>query len=162
MDSLSPWNENSNDEIRHFSGTATYMKRFQLKKQTDSLALDLGDVGVLARVTLNGHDLGTLWKAPFRVDITDAVRPGENRLEVEVTNLWVNRLIGDERFGRFDKTAAWLSAGDPTPKDALRETVVVHSHYKKNDDLQPSGLIGPVKVLHETFHELNEDLIPDR
>ena len=62
------------------------------------LFLDLGRVQVLAEVIVNGKNLGILWKLPFRVEVTDAIHPGDNDLEIRVTNLWPNRLIGDEQL----------------------------------------------------------------
>lgn len=147
---LSPWNANDNDEIKYFSGTATYRKTFHLTQTEGTLMLDLGDVGVMARVTLNGREQRTLWKSPFRVDVTNAAKVGRNDLEVEVTNLWVNRLIGDARFGKADKTARWLAAGESPPADAVRKTIVVHGYQKRDDSLLPSGLIGPVTLLQNS------------
>ena len=147
FDHLIPWNESPNEEIKFFSGTATYKTTFQLGKLNSRLLLDLGKVEVLARVTLNGKDLGTLWKPPFRVDVSSAAKAGANTLEVEVTNLWVNRLIGDERFADFGKTyPAWLTDGKPMPGDAPRKTFAAFNHWKKDSPLVPSGLIGPVTL----------------
>ncbi len=147
FDQLTPLNENSNDEIKHFSGTAVYHTTFDLAQIKSSLVLDLGKVEVLARVTLNGKDLGTLWKPPFRVDISQAAIPGKNQLEVEVTDLWVNRLIGDAALPDFDaKTRQEILAGKPLPADAPRQTFLVFKRWKKTDKLVPSGLIGPVVI----------------
>jgi hypothetical protein len=110
--------------------------------------LDLGTVRNLARVRLNGQDLGVVWTAPWEVAITAAVRPTGNQLEIEVANLWVNRLIGDERFpddgvqaGRWPE---WVVKG--TPRPSQRFTFTTHRVYSKDDPLQPSGLIGPVTI----------------
>ena len=88
--------------MKYFSGTATYSKQLKLSPGAPSgerrLYLDLGWVHVIAQVRLNDKDLGLLWKPPFRVDITAAARRGDNKLEVLVTNQWVNRLIGDEQL----------------------------------------------------------------
>jgi hypothetical protein len=91
--------------------------------------LDLGRVEVVASVTLNGVDLGSLWKAPFAVDVTKALRPGKNRLVVKVANVWANRLIAD--------------AGLP---EARRVSWVTYNPYKPSDRLLPSGLFGPVRL----------------
>jgi len=147
FDRLTPWNENTNDEIKYFSGTATYKTTFELPKQNARLVLDLGKVEVLARVTLNGKDLGTLWKPPFQVDATQVAKAGANQLEVEVTDLWVNRLIGDERFPNWGAGfPGWLTAGKAPPADAPRKTFEPMRPWKKSDPLVPSGLIGPVTL----------------
>lgn len=156
---LTPWNEHANEEVRHFSGTATYRKTFDLQQTSGSLMLDLGQVEVLANVTLNGRDLGTLWRSPFRVDITDAAKPGRNKLVVEVTNLWANRLIGDARLGKTDSKSAWLTAGKAPPANARRKTMVAHQHYKKGDALLRSGMMGPVTVLQSDRSKTAQDVL---
>ena len=94
--------QHSDPGVKYFSGTATYSKQISVPSRTRSgdrrLYLDLGWVHAVAQVRVNGRDLGLLWKPPFRADITQAVRPGENKLEVLVTNHWINRLIGDEQL----------------------------------------------------------------
>jgi hypothetical protein len=147
--------------IRHFSGQATYRKTIHIPADLlaagRELHLDLGEVAVIAEVTLNGRDLGTLWRAPFRVDITAAAKPGANELAVRVTDLWVNRLIGDavpDPKTKNDKkpraggnvTAPWpewLTTG-VIPSDYPKTTFVAFSHWKADDKLVPAGLIGPV------------------
>ena len=94
--------------------------------------LDLGRVRNIAQVRVNGKDLGLVWKAPFRVDVTKALKPGTNRLEVKVTNLWVNRLIGDAQPDATDKY-----------------TFTTQAFYKADSPLLPSGLLGPVRLLSE-------------
>ena len=102
LSQLDSWSRHDDASMRYFSGTATYTTTFALPAGVPAVGhsfhLDLGRVAVLARVKVNGHDLGVVWKAPFRVDVTDAVRAGENALELDVTNLWVNRMIGDEQL----------------------------------------------------------------
>ena len=113
--------------------------------------LDLGQVEVIARARLNGRDLGVLWHPPFRVEITDALQAGANTLEVEVTNLWINRLIGDEQQPddcEWDGKALarwpdWLQSGQPRPS-AKRVAFTTWKHWTAADPLQPSGLLGPV------------------
>ena len=101
FDRLISWPEHADAGIKYFSGTATYRKTIAIPAAclgTDrTLQLDLGRVKEIAEVRLNGQDLGILWKSPFRVDITRAAKAGDNELEVRVTNLWPNRLIGDEQ-----------------------------------------------------------------
>ena len=114
--------------------------------------LVLGDVKNLAEVRLNGKDLGVLWKPPFRLEITDAVRVGKNRLEIRVTNLWPNRLIGDEQLPddrewkgkELRAWPDWLLAGKPSPTG--RFTFTTWHHWTKDSPLLPSGLLGPVTI----------------
>jgi hypothetical protein len=91
------------------------------------LELDLGEVRELARVRLNGRDLGVLWKKPFRVPASSAVRAGENHIEIDVTNFWPNRLIGDQRL---------------PPEQRLTHTNI--TKFRADSPLLPSGLLGPV------------------
>ncbi len=84
----------------------------------------------LAEVSVNGKPLGVLWKAPFRVDVTSALKPGANTLEIKVTNLWVNRLIGDQQ-----------------PDAAKKYTYTAQQFYRADSPLLPSGLLGPVQVV---------------
>ncbi|MEI6604519.1 MAG: glycosyl hydrolase, partial [Verrucomicrobiota bacterium] len=125
---LFSWPEHPDAAIRYFSGTAIYRKSFELPPAHSNTAdrcllLDLGRVEVIAEVMLNGKDLGILWKTPFQVDVTAAARPGANDLEVRVTNLWPNRLIGDEQFpddvawdgARIAAWPEWLVKGTPRP-----------------------------------------------
>src|SRR5439155_9775730 len=100
LDHLASWTTHSDPGVKYFSGTATYMKDFdvpaELPGRDRRIFLDLGAVKNLAEVTLNGTDLGVLWKPPFRAEITGCVKPGGNHLEVKLTNLWPNRMIGDQ------------------------------------------------------------------
>lgn len=157
LDRLIPWNEQSEAGVRYFSGTATYAKTLQLPKPPvvagSRMYLDLGRGAVMAEVKLNGRDLGILWKPPFRVDITDAMKPGDNALEVKVVNLWINRLIGDEQLpedsertprGNLKSWPSWLDAGKPSPTG--RFTFTSWRLWKKDDTLVESGLIGPVTL----------------
>ncbi len=132
-----PIAERAEDGIRHYAGTAVYRTRFDvpqgLRGSGDRLVLDLGGVKHLAAVRLNGKPLGVLWAVPFRVDVTDAVKPAGNVLEVEVTNFWPNRLIGD--------------AALPAEKRVTRTNVTT---FDKDSPLHPSGLLGPVRILRST------------
>ncbi|MBD2752873.1 glycosyl hydrolase [Spirosoma validum] len=166
---LLPLNTHDQDGVKHFSGTATYTKTLNIPANVLSankrLFLDLGRVEVMANVTVNGKNLGTLWKRPYRIDITDAVKSGDNSLEVKVTNLWPNRLIGDEYLPDPDKFTpgggaggfaslsngaivelpAWYKDGKPKPADG-RVTFTTWKHYNKDSPLLDSGLIGPVML----------------
>jgi hypothetical protein len=179
---LVSWTEHAEDGVKYFSGTATYRTEFEWKPEQPrnpnrdevelgtanagqrsgkletrnpqlETHLDLGDVKNIAEVTLNGVELGILWKPPFRVDISDAVRPGKNRLEIRITNLWPNRLIGDQQLPpdcEWNPNLAlkdwpqWLLDGKPSPTGRL--TFTTWHHWKKDDALLPSGLLGPVKI----------------
>jgi hypothetical protein len=173
LENLSSWSEHSDAGVKYFSGAGTYRKRFTLpiedgppkveggtsgKSKRGNLKslihLDLGKVAVMAEVKLNGKDLGVLWKPPYRVDITDAVKTGENALEIKVVNLWINRMIGDELLpedserddtGMLLKWPQWLEEGKPNPTG--RFTFTSWRLWKQNEPLQESGLLGPVQVL---------------
>jgi hypothetical protein len=132
FDSLVPLNERAEPGIKYFSGIATYAKEFTAPKGWRSgrpLWLDLGEAHEVAEVLVNGQHAGYAWHAPYRVDISAAAKPGRNRLEVRVANLWVNRLVGDAQPGAQKVT--WTAL--PT--------------YRKDARLRPSGLIGPVTIL---------------
>jgi hypothetical protein len=144
FDRLIPWNEHSEEGIRYFSGAAVYYKTFQLDaRQAKGLVrLDLGRVKCLAHVTLNGKRLGVLWTAPWTIDLTGAVQSGSNALEVEVTNTWTNRLIGDARLPESQWRTKTIVRRDP-------EYTGRNPHlrgYLATDPLQPSGLLGPVEL----------------
>jgi len=143
FDKLASWTTRPETGIKYFSGTATYVKEIVIPdalvgKET-SLYLDLGRVKELAEVRLNGKDLGVLWKPPFRVEISQAIKPGINLLEVKVTNLWPNRQIGD----------AFLLESE-------RITRTNDTTYKKESALLESGLLGPVKILVAERRELSQ------
>jgi hypothetical protein len=152
---LMSWSEHPEFGIRYFSGTVSYTKKIQvpagLLGAGKRLYLDLGDVREFARVRLNGKLLANLWKPPFRIDITNAAKAGENDLQVEVTNLWVNRLIGDEQFPddmgwageRLSKWPDWFVKGEKRPQPG-RKTFTTWRHNRKDTPLLPSGLLGPV------------------
>jgi hypothetical protein len=134
MAKLSPLNEAEDKGVRYFSGIATYSSRFTLPKgakRGQPLWLDLGKVGDLAEVRVNGQLAGTSWFAPYRLDIGRYVKSGSNRLEVKVANLWVNRLIGDKQPG------------------AEKITFTAAPTYKPDAPLRPSGLMGPVTLWSE-------------
>jgi hypothetical protein len=154
---LASWSLNSDSGVRYFSGTATYSRNLPVPANLlgagKALYLDLGEVKNIAEVTLNGTRLGILWKPPFRVNISGAARAGDNRLEVAVTNLWPNRLIGDEQLpddavwtdGHLAAWPQWLLDGKPSPTGRI--AFATWKHWHKNDPLLPSGLLGPVRLL---------------
>jgi hypothetical protein len=129
---LQSWTARPEDGIKYYSGTATYRKSFDLppalRGSQARVALDLGEVKYVAQVRLNGIDLGPLWTKPFRVEITNALKPSGNVLEVDVANLWPNRIIGDSRL---------------PPERRYTHTNIV---YKQETPLWESGLLGPVRL----------------
>ena len=145
---LANWTGLPQDGIKYYSGKATYRKKFDLDQniliqtkkgeQKDRLFLDLGNVKNVAEIRLNGRNLGILWCAPWRVDITNAIREKGNMLEIDVINLWANRVIGDlnlPKAKRFTKT-----------HDAFRFDML-----KSDTPLLDSGLLGPVRILTSPF-----------
>ena len=134
---LSSWIDSQDKGVKYFSGTGTYTKSVEAPhewfKQGTTLWLDLGDVKNLADVEINGKPAGVLWHAPFRADVTGILKPGHNEITIKVTNLWVNRLIGDQQP---DATKKYTFA-DVTP-------------YKADSPLLPSGLLGPVRILQRS------------
>jgi len=149
FDKLEDWSRNSNDGIRYYSGIATYRQRFDLPSAASGkLFLDLGDVKNMARVKLNGKDLGVVWTFPWRVEISGVVRAKDNELEIEVANLWANRLIGDEKLPddgiHNNQWPEWLSKG--LPRTSGRYTFATFKHYSAGSPLLPSGLLGPVTI----------------
>ncbi len=150
--------------VKYFSGTSAYTKSINIPASSiaagKKLFLDLGRVEVIAQLKVNGKDLGILWKRPYMADISSAVKAGANTIEVKVTNLWPNRLIGDEEVAemyKFPKSPAgvtianqgltelpdWYKQGLPKPNDG-RVAFTTWKHYLKGAPLLESGLIGPV------------------
>ena len=138
MEKLSDLSLSTDPGVKYFSGIATYAKNVEAPADWFGngarLFLDLGDVKFLATVTVNGKDLGEVWHAPYRIDVTSALKAGTNQIEVKVVNTWVNRLIGDEQPG-----ATKITFTDVKP-------------YKANSQLQSSGLLGPVTLIQSKVH----------
>jgi len=132
---LLDWSKSDVDGIKYYSGIATYKKSFSISDTefTDNKRywLDLGDVEVIGRVKLNGKDIGTRWIDPYKIEITGDLCSGENVLEIEVANLWANRLIGDAKLPA-EQRITWTTFTDA---------------YNARSPLLPSGLTGPVRVL---------------
>ena len=156
---LISWTRRPEDGIKYYSGKATYRRTFDLEpaaaaRPRERMSLDLGAVKAVAEVRLNGRPLGVLWTAPWRVDITDSVRPAGNALEIDVISLWANRVIGDLNL----------------PKD--KRLTVTHDAFRfdmitQTTSLLDSGLLGPVSVLREAgesdiFPALDESRPSDR
>jgi hypothetical protein len=134
LDSLFSWTRSADRGVRYFSGSATYATDVALPSDAlgagQRVALDLGVVKEIAEVSVNGTPAGgILWKPPFRADVTDALKPGVNHIEVRVTNLWPNRMIGD------------LQPGVTT-----RYTFTDFRPFTKDSPLLESGLLGPVRL----------------
>ena len=175
FDALADWTASDDPFVRYFSGTATYetvLPDIPASCRGDKVRvrLDLGEVKNLAEVTVNGTAYPVLWKPPFVVDVTEALRPGAgaNRLTVRVTNYWANRLIGDEELpadceyepdanpaakdwpGQAVKDVPdWVRAGKRSPSG--RYTFSTWRHFRKGDALLPSGLLGPVRLERRLF-----------
>jgi hypothetical protein len=132
FDQLVSWPQRSEEGIKYYSGTATYWKTFDLPENLRGrrLVLELGEVKHVAEVRLNGKNLGILWAMPFRVDVTEAILPTENKLEIEVVNFWPNRIIGDQFL--------------PPEKRFTRTNI---RKLTKDTPLMDSGLLGPVRLL---------------
>jgi len=140
LNTLTAWNDSPDKGVKYFSGTGTYTKTMQASadwfKPGAKLWIDLGYVKNLAEVTVNGKALGVVWHAPYRVDVTSALKPGANEVTIKVTNAWVNRLIGDQQ-----------------PDATTKYTFADVKPYKANSPLLPSGLLGPVKLEKETAQQ---------
>ena len=137
---LKSWTEHENPGIRNFSGTARYKTQFAIPRQwfekDSKIYLDLGKLWTLGEVTLNGRSLGIVWKPPYRIEITNAAGTGQNKLEVEITNTWANRLVGDAKLPpdqRYCKTNIKHSGTPGIPWEDI--------------PLRESGLLGPVELV---------------
>ena len=143
FDSLVSWTESLEDGIKYFSGKVMYDNEFVLdEKQIKSdlqINLDFGEIKKTTRVYLNGQEVGTLWKSPYRLKILAFVKPGKNRLSVEVANVWSNRIIGDLN-NKGEKMYTWSNST---------------SHYNKDSELIRSGLIGPVTIQFSKIFIIN-------
>ena len=133
FDTLASYTASSDPGVKYFSGTATYTNAFVLgkklfaqKTRPQRIILDLGAVRDLAEVYVNGRKLGVVWHAPFRMDVTDAVKAGRNTLEIKVVNVWHNRLVGDVQPGA--QPVAWTQV----------------AFYKADEPLLEAGL--PVRI----------------
>jgi hypothetical protein len=165
LPALKSLSESDDAQVRYFSGTATYRTTVNvdaaLLGASKRVELDLGDVRDLVTVRVNGKNIGVLWHPPFACDITSALQPGANTLELGVANTWHNRLVGDEQFppdfefgtdrgvdkGRALKAYPdWFVKNQPRP-ETNRFAFVNWFYHRKDTPLIPSGLIGPVQLI---------------
>ncbi len=150
FDTLRDWTTRPEPGIRYYSGIATYRKSFKLDRIPEGKTfLDLGVVRDMARVRLNGKDLGVIWCAPWRTDISEVLKTGANQVEIEIANRWTNRMIGDKQPA--DSAVRTVVAppgfmGGQTFK-AGRYTYCLDNLYHLKSPLLPSGLIGPVQLM---------------
>lgn len=162
FDLLEDWTQRPEKGIKYYSGTAVYRQSFDAQPTDAPLYLDLGTVHHLARVRLNGRDLGVVWCAPWGVTVPKGLLKSKNNLlEIEVTNVWANRLIGDEQepadcewkngymggryLGRFPD---WFVKGEKRPSSG-RYTFCTWNYFNADSKLIPSGLLGPVRLMSE-------------
>jgi hypothetical protein len=160
---LQSWHRHADPGVRHFSGTAACTRVLDVPADFlgagKRVVLDLGRVEVVAQVRVNGRAFAPLWMEPYRIDITDAVHAGANALEIRVTNLWANRLIGDEALpAENDYESAgeqhgirrlpdWYAQNEPKPAGG-RTTFSTWQFFKSGEPLLESGLLGPVRLLN--------------
>jgi alpha-L-rhamnosidase len=149
FDNLQDWTTRSEPGIKYYSGIATYRKNVNVADVPKGKThLDLGVVHDMARVRLNGKDLGVVWCAPWRIEVTDAIKAGDNSLEIEVVNRWANRLIGDKQPADANARTVERPEGllGAEPIKTGRHTFTTHDPYKNDSPLVPSGLLGPVRI----------------
>jgi len=164
---LTSLHEHKDDAVKYFSGTSVYTTSFDFhgSLKDKHWLLDLGRVEVIAELSINGKNFGIIWKRPYSADITTALKPGINIVEIKVTNLWPNRLIGDEQIpdpdkfspgggssglesvtkGNIEQLPEWYIEGKPKPANG-RVTFTTWKHFSKDSPLLESGLIGPVML----------------
>jgi hypothetical protein len=170
FDKLTAWNEHANEEIRYFSGTATYRKKVTIEQKTgDEIRyfLSLEKLHDMAEIRINGKKAALVWTPPYYSDITSYLRQGENRIEILVTNTWVNRLIGDEHLPpdlpykpQPDGTAQLLELPDwldnPASRKSDRRTFGTWKHYHADSPLAKAGLEGKAYIIPSKKIELKE------
>lgn len=131
FEKLTDWSLNSNGSIKYYSGTAVYQTSFEWNEETknQNIWIELGEVNNLAEVSINGVNCGVAWTAPFRLNITKALKKGTNMLEIKVTNTWANRIIGDHNLPE-NQQVTWTNA----------------PYRLQGNSLLKAGLLGPVEI----------------
>jgi hypothetical protein len=155
FDKLQDWTDHEMRGIKYYSGIGIYKKTFNISNiESKKYYLDLGEVNDIARVKLNGKDMGVIWCAPWRIDISSALKEGENKLEIEVANRWINRLLGDksepEEYTRTVKFENGLMGGKVFKTGRYTFTTKSAMGSFKFKEPLSSGLLGPVNIL-ETY-----------
>lgn len=151
FEELQAWTEHDVRGIKYYSGIATYRKKININDLGDNqYFIDLGEVNDIARVKLNGKDIGVVWCAPWRIDISEALKEGDNNLEIEVANRWINRLLGDRQEPDANVRTVKFGNGLMGGKEYKtgRYTFTTQSAMRSFDfaELLPSGLLGPVTI----------------
>jgi hypothetical protein len=162
LNNLIDWTMSDNNELKYFSGTATYSIKFDAPNASLARVLNLGNCnGQIAKVILNGRELTTLWCEPYEVMLPkDILKETSNELRIEFTNVWANRLIGDEQEaqdcefvtapipgGTYLKSyPEWFKYGLKSRPSKARQCFTDWNYFTKDSKLVPSGLLGPVKL----------------
>ena len=152
FDQLQDWTEHEKRGIKYYSGVASYAKRFSIGHiETGRYFIDLGVVNDIARVHLNGKDMGVIWCAPWHIDITEALKAGENELKIEVANRWINRLLGDRQKPDANVRTVKFENGlignqEFTTGRYTFTTELAMRSFNFTEPL-PSGLLGPVEII---------------
>ncbi|WP_347838431.1 glycosyl hydrolase [uncultured Draconibacterium sp.] len=132
FEALTDWSKNNDDKIKFYSGTAVYHKHFDWNGDTNNVYLQLGKVHNIAEVILNNKNCGVAWTAPFRVDISNALKEGQNQLKIRVTNTWANRIMGDHKLPKTERIT-WTTC----------------AYRLEGNELLPAGLMDPVIIIKE-------------
>jgi hypothetical protein len=133
INSLFDWTTSADANIKYYSGTVVYTNNFDWKGNTkDQIWLDLGTIANIAEVNINGKDCGTLWTFPYKINISQALKKGQNTLTIKITNSWANRLIGDQKLPKEERFT-WSTA----------------PFRLEGKELLKAGLLGPVTIIKE-------------
>ncbi|MDR1887471.1 MAG: hypothetical protein LBQ70_06090 [Prevotellaceae bacterium] len=169
FESLVDFSLHNDDEIKYFAGTASYETNFSLESEdlgkNVRILLDAGTLNDIAELEVNGKNAGVLWNPPYKTDISPYIKKGNNKIVIHVTNNWANRLIGDEQYpadfewgtdrddaGRAMKAFPdWFIKNQARPSE--RKAFTIWYYYRKDDPLQPAGLLGPVRIIKQNVSE---------
>jgi hypothetical protein len=131
INKLFDWSTSENEQIKYYSGTAVYKKDFVWKgKDTDKIWIDLGEIANIAEIKINGKDCGTLWTFPYKTTISQALKKGKNTIEIKITNTWANRLMGDQKLPK-EQRSTWTNA----------------TYRLEGEPLLKAGLLGPIIII---------------